>query len=237
MRDVKGRKASTKASTAGHDGKGGHWLEKAMGVRHNASNAPDLFGYEMKNHTNVKTTFGDWSADFYIHKESKYGIGRDDFMRIFGRANPAKGGRLSWSGSPCPKISGYNDFGQRLRIDNRNNILAVYSYSEDKRPDKNRIVPKSMQVEELVIARWDADSIKKKLEDKFNKLGWFKCNKIKGVYTTISFGAPITFATWIDDVRRGVVYFDSGMHQGNSRNYSQWRAANGYWNNLVVETH
>ena len=75
-----------------------------MGIEINNRTEADLFGYEMKNQTTSgKTTFGDWSADYYIFKNSKYfysednRINRDQFMEIFGTYKPDKR-RCSWSG-------------------------------------------------------------------------------------------------------------------------------------------
>ena len=89
------------------------------------------------------------------------------------------------------------------------------------------------------MARWDANSIKGKLESKFNQNGWFKCIKDNaGIYTNIAFGKPINFDEWIKWVKAGEVFFDSGMYQGNKRNYSQWRANNSFWDILfTVQLH
>lgn len=234
-RNVRGKKPDLSKYTARHDGKEGHWLEGLMGVKPNADNRPDLYGYEMKNFTSMKTTFGDWSADEYIFKDKNYGITRDDFLQIFGKPNVNKKGRFSWSGEPCPTIKKYNFFGQRLFVDQDKNIIAKYSYSEDQRPDKQKIVPKIMQKEDLIIAFWNASSMKKKVENKFNVKGWFKCLKnADGVYEEIVFGDPITFDKWIEGVESGDIFFDSGMYQGNFRPYSQWRAINNYWDTLIV---
>lgn len=236
--NVRGKKPNTASSNVKHAGKEGHWLEKQMGIAQNASNSPDIFGYEMKNDTGSKTTFGDWSADFYIWKETSYNIARDGFLQIFGKPNLKKEGRFSWSGEPCPTIAGYNTFGQRIYVDKANNIIALYNFDKDSRPKKAKLVPKKMQVARLTLARWDAESMKKKVESKFNLKGWFKCLKNKdGAYTEIVFGAPVTFEKWIDDVKNGQVFFDSGMYQTNARNYSQWRANNSYWENLVTDRH
>ena len=105
VKNVKGKKPNTSAANKKHAGKEGHWLETQMGISHNASNTPDLHGFEMKNNTTSKTTFGDWSANYYIFKDKSYGITRHTFMEIFGKPNTAKGGRCSWSGEPCPKKS------------------------------------------------------------------------------------------------------------------------------------
>lgn len=232
---VRGHKPETSTANVRHDGKDGHWLERQMGVKANRSNDPDLFGFEMKNHTKGKTTFGDWSADYYIFKDSKYELSRDQFLMIFGKPNEAKKGRCSWSGEPCPKIDNFNAFGQKLVVDESHNILAVYSYSQDQRLDKTNIVPFILQQENLVLAKWMVESIKQKLDNKFNQKGWFKCLKNKdGVYCELVFGAPITFENWIERVKTGEVFFDSGMYQTNSRNYSQWRANNSFWDSLIV---
>lgn len=236
---VRGKQPDTATFNQRHDGKGGHWLEAQMGIHANSSNSPDLLGYEMKNDTGSKTTFGDWSANYYIFKRgNEYGITRNDFLHIFGKPNSLKGGRHSWSGEPCPTIKGVNKFGQNLFVDSENNIHAKYHYSKDQRPDKATIVPDAMKVENLTIARWDAIKLKKKVENKFNKMGWFKCLRDStGVYSSIVFGGPIDFETWIGLVKTGDVYFDSGMYEGNIRPYSQWRADNAFWNKLVISKH
>ena len=78
--------------------------------------------------------------------------------------------------------------------------------------------------------------LKEKLEDKFNNLGWFTCKKgDDGSYQQICFGKSIDYDTWIELVRQGVVFFDSGMYQGNSRSYSVWRANNSYWDSLITK--
>jgi hypothetical protein len=209
-----------------------------MGIAHNGNNAPDIDGFEMKNHTTSKTTFGDWSPNIAIFKGKDKLITRDEFLSIFGAPNIEKEGRFSWSGKPCPKIGNFNDFGQKLEIDSDNNILALYSFKEDKRNNKKKIVPKQFQIDNLVLVRWDADKMKIKVERKFNNLGWFKCNKnTEGIYTSIVFGNPINFDTWIKGVKKGLIFFDSGMYQGNIRPYSQWRANNNYWESLITDTY
>ncbi len=252
---IKGRKPDVSASNSRHDGKYGHWLETQFAIGHNASNSADLFGYELKNETGSKTTFGDWSANEYIYNNPDYFDvfdgrttleRRERFLDIFGKANESKGGRRSWSGEPCPKIGKFNRFGQRLRIVENNDIVAEYFYGRDGRPDKDSVVPGKLRVDGLVLARWYGNStpqgkrgkcLKKKLEDKFNDRGWFTCKTDEtGAYSKICFGEPMTFDNWIKLVGKGIVFFDSGMYQGNARPYSQWRADNGYWNSLITET-
>lgn len=235
-KNVRGKKSDTSKSNQKHDGKDGHWLETQMGIIHNGNNAPDIYGYEMKNHTTGKTTFGDWSPSYTVFKKGVNLISRDSFLQIFGSPNPKKENRCSWSGKPCPKIEGYNSFGQKLEVDKNNNIIAVYSYSKDRRKNKNRIIPHEFKKDNIPLAKWSAESMTKKVEKKFNNLGWFKCLKDKNkIYTQIAFGDPINFKSWIAGVKKGLIFFDGGMYQGNNRPYSQWRATNKYWDSLIVE--
>jgi hypothetical protein len=233
---VRGKFPDLRAFNARHDGGAGHWLESAMGIVANSSNTPDLYGFEMKNNTTSKTTFGDWSANYYIYQDIAYQLSdRDDFLHIFGRPNPDKEMRYSWSGQPCPKVKNFNLYGQILVVDSDKNIHAKYSYSKDKRQDKLHVVPTDLQKEDLTIARWNKNSIKGKLERKFNQKGWFKCLQDEsGVYNSIVFGDPINYDNWIKLVESGVVFFDSGMYEGNPRPYAQWRANNSLWNQLIT---
>ncbi len=237
-RVVKGNKSNTLQANTKHAGKEGHWLELQMGLLLNASNSPDFLGFEMKNGTTAKTTFGDWSADYYIFRDAQAGINRDKFLEIFGKPNQAKKGRYSWSGEPCPKIGKFSRFGQTLVIDSQNNIVVIYCFALDKRLDKNTIVPPALQQDKLVLVKWNEESLRKKVENKFNQNGWFKCMKNKeGVYTSIVFGDPISFEYWLYMVRSGDVFFDSGMYAGNNRPYSMWRANNKLWASLVTSTY
>ena len=233
--NVRGERPDVRGFHTGHDGSEGHWLEDRMGVAHNADNAPDFRWFEMKNNTASKTTFGDWSASYYVFQDPKYGINRDRFMEMFGQYNADKD-RFSWSGSPIPKIDCVNKFGQRLSVSHADDVVITYSFARDARTMKHQIVPPCFQTENLILACWNADWMRKKVEAKFNKSGWFKCKQNSaGVYDSIVFGGPINYATWLDGVRSGAIYFDSGMHQGNARNYSQWRANNTFWDSMIVE--
>lgn len=252
--NVKGKKPDVRNKNSKHDGKYGHWLEEQFGVKHNADNKPDLMGFELKNETKSKTSFGDWSANQYIFTMKDYkdlfegtkkSEKQDSFLKIFGRPNLDKEGRYSWSGSPCPKINHYNEYGQILKIEDNKDIVAIYSYSHDKRPNKSDIIPVQLQAEEIVIARWYGKTsptksrkdkcLKSRLEDKFGK-GWFTCKKdSEGKYYKLCFGEPIYYDDWIKLVEQGIVFFDSGMYEGNERAYSQWRANNTFWDSLIIE--
>ena len=47
----------------------------------------------------------------------------------------------------------------------------------------------------------------------------------------------MNYNEWIELVKQGIVFFDSGMYQGNKRPYSQWRANNNFWDSLITETY
>lgn len=249
--NVKGKFADTSNSNKNHDGKKGHWLETQMGIAHNANNKPDLFGYEMKNETTSgKISFGDWSADEYIflHGRGKnknneinadYQITRKQFLEIFGKPNPEKQNRLSWSGTPCPTYYGdITTFGQELKMDKNSNIVILYHYSKDKRPNKSLIVPMKMQCENLILARWKKETLKRKLEDKFNQNGWFTITTdAHAQYEKIHFGKAVNYDSWINLFMMKKVFFDSGMYDGNIRPYSQWRATTGFWHELIIDSY
>ena len=48
-----------------------------MGIIPNENNDADIFGFEMKKQTKAKTTFGDWTANYYLFKDTKYNLTRD----------------------------------------------------------------------------------------------------------------------------------------------------------------
>ena len=168
-----------------HDGNKGHWLERQMGITHNASNAPDLLGFEMKNQTKSKTTFGDWSPSYFIFNDKEIiprekgirAVDRRDthFLTVWGQPNVEKENRLSWSGKPIPKIDQWNDFGCILLVNQNNDIEIVYDYQRDLRSNKTAIVPELYRNSPIVIAKWDATKLTKKVNDKFNQKGWFTC--------------------------------------------------------------
>lgn len=257
MERVFGRRPDTAASNPHHEGREGHWLETQMGVWHNASNAPDLLGYEMKNNTQTKTSFGDWNASYYIFRDEDFfpnltgTTGRvrqmmwrenkAQFLRIFGREID---GIFSWSGTPCPKrvTDGVNDFGQELTVDDDNSITIRYSFSRDTRHDKSELVPERFQTENLKIIGWDSEVIRERVEQKFNRRGWFKCLQDKdGVYNSIVFGGPFNIERFLRVVRDGNVIFDSGMKDvradGTDRYRSMWRASNSFWDSMVESRH
>ena len=276
---VHGKKPDTSKMTKGHDGKKGHWLEDAMGSKRDASNKPDLFGYEMKTGGN-KTTFGDWGPDYFIFRDEKkfpnlvgktgkerqqlQKINKDEiFLKAFGMWRDAdddsheyrldgkiktwqstgKDGYYSWSGKPSPnKVSdGVNAFGQALVINQDNSVSIEYFFSKDERENKSELVPKEFQIEHLKLFGWSNEWLTKKIENKFNQHGWFKCNIKEEKFYEIIFGDKITVSEFLKWLRKGDVVFDTRLKQtrpnGSDRYGMQWRAPSTFWKSKAIETY
>ena len=239
-----------------------------MGVKPNASNDPDLMGYEMKTETDP-ITVGSFDPNYWIFRDEKRfpnligkkgkektdqrRINQNEFLNYFGKANPKKKNRMSWSGSPIPKINVIHPFGMKITISKDSTYQIFYSFSDDKRENKESIIPERFQTGQIEIARWDAsneesvranwnscgkDSIREKWNRKWNRNGWFICRKDKDEkYNSIVFGRPRKFEFFATHVKSGVIYFDSGMYYGNKRNYCQWRTSKTTFDKLIVETY
>ena len=286
---VHGKIPDTLKMTKGHDGKKGHWLEDVMGSKRDASNKPDLYGYEMKT-GGSKTTFGDWGPDYFIYRDEKkfpnlieetgkkkqklQNRNKDEvFLKAFGVWRNAdedahkyklkkdipeyklckgdlvtwkdieKDGFYSWSGGPSPnKVpDGTNAFGQALVINKNNSISITYSYSKDTRENKAELIPKEFQIENLKLFGWSQEWIKKKVENKFNVYGWFKCNIKEEKFCEIIFGNKITLSEFLKWVRDGDVVFDTRFKErrpdGTDRYGMQWRAPSTFWKLKAVETY
>jgi hypothetical protein len=242
--NLKGKKFNPAGFNANHDGKEGHWVERQLGVKANSANKPDLLGFEVKKEAKSKITFGDWSPSVALWKNNKpYAnikkLDRDEeFLVYFGKPNDEKNGRFSWSGEPIPKINVFNSFGQIMRVQDNGDVVIMYSFEKDNRPNKERLIPSYLKKNDLVLAKWLHEDLKRRVEDKFNDNGFLICFKDSfGAYVKIGFGDPFCFRDWLELVKTGDIYFDSGMKQGNPRPYSPWRANNNIWHNLVKEVH
>lgn len=228
---VKGRAPDLSKLNSAHDGREGDWLTEQMGLTVNGLNEPDFHGFEMKKDSRGKTTFGDWGPDKAIYKGSNKMINRDAFLEIFGAPNPNKNNRYSWSGRIFPTVHDYNYAGQKIEVEDEG-INIIYRPKLDSR--KNT-VPMELK-RDMNLATWNHDSLRNKVERKFNQLGWFRCLKdSEGKYERLVFGAPINYEKFLELFIAGLVFIDCGMHQGNSRPYMTWRAANSVWDELAEE--
>lgn len=246
--NVKGVAICLEGQNINHCGKEGHWLETKMGIKHNAKNEPDINGYEMKK-SSSKTTLGDFSASEYAFSgKNKRGsinllnnwtddikMSRTDFIKTFGNPNPSKNDRCSWSGKCVPTYNTWNSNGQTLLITENKDIIVLYSFSNDIRSIKADF-PEFLKNDNIVIALWKAEKMKPHIDNKFNKKGFFICNKTDNKYDKICFGKPFNFDHFIECIQNKKIIFDSGMYDGNSRNYSQFRGTRAsFWNELITE--
>jgi hypothetical protein len=228
MVNVKGKEISIQNN--GHCGGEGHWLETQMGIRHNANNEPDILGYEMKT-GNSKTTFIDKAPDIMflngkiLNKRNKSEKNKywDQYASKKKSDDKTLGG---WS------INHFNKDGQKMMVDDQNNITVLYDYNYDTRVDKETL---ELNKEPHIIAQWNAASLKSAIENKFNKKGFFKCKKENDVFIKICFGKCITFDMWIEGFKNGVIYHD-GYSRVNGRGRHVFRAANSkFWDTLITE--
>ena len=246
--NVKGKKF-VKSDTNNYHGSEGHWLEVLMGIEPNCDNAPDNCGWEQKKDSK-KITFGDWQASAYLFtskkKRDKNGLSnediapvymkRDEFIKTFGSPNPEKNNRYSWSGSVFPKYSNtYNYAGQRMTFLDNDDLVIEYSYINDSREDK--LIPLELKTNEpSIIAIWKKAKLEKHIKNKFGVNGFYICKKdTNGCYNKICFGGALDFEYFKNQVKNSIIYLDSGMYETNLRNYSQFRANQSLWYDLVTE--
>ena len=250
---IKGKRPEK--SITGHDGSIGHWIERQFNLKANNYSEADWHGYELKTGSS-KTTFGDWTALRYLwHRPLESGINsRNHFIRIFGsKSRSDRPNRYSWSGKSFPKVGQINSSGQTMEIDDKGNISAIYFYSKDQRFTKDNIVPEPCKEDNVELAFWKVEDtvdnktgkVQKKglrnlVNDKFNQKGWVKfvANK-QNVFTEMWIGGPFNFNDWIINVKKGIIYLDSGMYydpdKPNNRPYSNWRASNSFWKTIAKD--
>jgi len=73
------------------------------------------------------------------------------------------------------------------------------------------------------------------INNKFNQKGFFICKKIDNTYQQICFGNPFNFNNFIQFFKTNKIIFDSGMYEGNNRNYSHFRGSGKFWKELIIE--
>jgi len=229
-----------------HCGKEGHWLEKAMGIKHNSNNLPDIYGYEMKSFSSKVISLGDFSASEYAFSAkrdyinninnwnyTKHVMIRSDFIRYFGTPNPLKNNRYSWSGKCVPIYNSWNVYGQILTVNENNDIVIRYSHTKDTRSHKETF-PDYLKENEIVIAWWKEEKLRNHINNKFDVNGFFLCKKVNNVYDKICFGKKFDYQHFIGCVKTGKIKFDSGMYIGNNRNYSHFRGSV-FWDELIED--
>lgn len=240
--NLKGKKY-VRNTTNTHDGDEGHFIETQMGILINSNNAPDNRGFEQKKEAS-KISFGDWAANSYLfskptnnHANKSLHMSRNEFIRTFGSPNPNKDNRYSWSGSVFPTYGNeYNYAGQRIRFLDNEDMVIEYLYLKDTREVKTSFRIALKCDEPIVIAIWKKEKLKRHIVNKFGVKGFYICCKDKyGAYDKIRFGNPFGFDFFKNKMEKKNIILDSGMYEGNTRNYSQFRANKSLWYDLITE--
>lgn len=239
--DTKLKGKSPSYSLNKHCGFEGHFIEKTLNIKHNSNNEPDYKGWEIKKKSK-KITFGDWSSTSYLFKQDNYmksfnnipiNISRNDYIKYFGNYNIKKK-RYSWSGSCIPKYNEWNYNGTIIIIDKNNNIYIIYSNKKDKR--KINLPKLFIKQKYIILQYWKEDDIKKFIENKFNKNGFIMFEKDNNnKYYKMLIGKTINFELFIQLFKNKKIIFDSGMYEGNSRNYSHFRSNCKIFEELIIE--
>lgn len=212
-----------------HDGRKGHWLEKKMGVKHNAKNEPDINGYEMKTGQSVTTFIDKAPTSMYLNKDILPKRNKDSKKQFWDKYaskketdKPTIGG---WS------VNKFNKCGQKMIVDEDNNVSILYDYEQDTRENKSLL---GLNNKPHIIIKWDAKELSNAIENKFNQKGFFKCREENNKFTKICFGKKITFDFWIDELKKGTIYHD-GYSKVDGRARHVFRAKNNFWDNLIIE--
>lgn len=245
--NVKGKTIEDDSEKTKHCGREGHALETLMGIKHNSKNEPDILGYEMKKQSK-KITFGDFSATEYLFsknrehiniandwKKDDHPVTRKEFINYFGTPNPLKNNRFSWSGNCVPKYGTWNSCGQCMTFNAEMDLCIFYLFEKDERAEKHAY-PSFLKNGKIVIAVWKKTKLETHVNNKYGKKGFFICKKNNNVYDKICFGNPFDFNYFADHIKNKNIIFDSGMYDGNSRNYSQFRSTMGnFWETLITD--
>lgn len=228
-----GKKKPTDLS---HMGSEGHWLERQFGIRANSYVDADYRGFELKSDSRM-VTLGDWSADEYIYSRvapllmeangaRHLYMEKNEFIRTFGIPNNKYGGRFGWAGHATPRYNEWNRCGQVLIVcPQSGNVYAVYSHKKDQRVTAPT-VPDVFKMGYVCIAVWYADSLRNRVDRKWNKCGFFQVRKnTRGEYASVTFGKPFSLEYFLDGIKKKRIIFDSGMVENNSRqrNCSKFR--------------
>ena len=222
-KNIKGRSPIFLSSDDSNAGKEGDWLTRKMGLSKNGLNEPDYKGFEMKKHSS-KITFGYWSPDEALYKSK---LSKKDFLALFGSK---KNGRYSWSGSVFPKVKEVTRGGQEIKVTAKGDIVILYSYSKDKRKNKSVLIRSEFQIDSLVLAKWSRSRLENFIVNKYGEHGFFILIKNDdNIYVDILFGPPLNFNTFVFNFKKGIIFLDCGMVDGNNRQYMNFRATNDFW--------
>jgi hypothetical protein len=207
----------------------GHFVEKNLGIKANSNNRPDLLGYECKKESRV-ITFVDKQTDIKYYEGKEFNNRDKETKKKYWENFTRKLDELRIGGW---NLDTFDNYGQCLKVDQKNNINIIYNYEYDKRPNKINLVSEYYHdMNDHIIGTWKSETLKKTIEDKFNQNGFFICKKKNGIYESISFGKPITFTNWIKSFKEKKIYYD-GYSLLNGRWRGTFRAQKSWWYTML----
>ena len=273
-KNVLGRYPKESELKTAHKGNLGHWLESNLGGIIDANGDADLSGYECKVESK-KTSWGDWGAPYRIFCDKSYKIFNKKnayenmwfLCKSLGveRVHDKDGVYFSMSGKHIPKyINDQTYIGLSLTEEDQD-IYIKYSFSEDKRDDKDILTPNELKKDNLVIYKWHGtnqsfdifknDVINNDLpidvtleglkasvsrEERIRrKVG------IHGVvigmhnqnngFDGLKFLKSITYQDWLSFFKEKNVIYDTALTSRNKRPYNQWRSPAKFMKTLEEE--
>ena len=95
-----------------------------------------------------------------------------------------------------------------------------FSNENARKCDSIRQHIEQLKIDNILITIWKSEKMEKHINRKFNQNGFFICKMDKnGLFTKICFGEPFNFEKFIEGIKQRQIIFDSGMYDGNNRNY------------------
>jgi hypothetical protein len=273
-KNVLGRYPKESELKTAHKGNLGHWLESNLGGTIDADGDADLNGYECKVESK-KTSWGDWGAPYRIFCDKSYKIfnKKNTYENMWvlckslgvERLHDKDGVYFSMSGKHIPKyINDQTDIGLSL-IEEDQDIYIKYSFSEDKRDDKDILTPNELKKDNLVIYKWHGTnqsfdifkndvinnnlpigvtltglnasvSLEERIRRKFGIYGIvIGMHNKNNGFYGLKFLRSITYQDWLSFFKEKNVIYDTALTSRNNRPYNQWRSPAKFMQTLEEE--
>ena len=274
--NVLGRYPKDSELKSSHKGKLGHWLESNLGGRIDADGDADLNGYECKVESK-KTSWGDWGAPYRIFCDRSYKLFCEThayknmwiLCKSLGveRVHDKDGVYFSMSGKHIPKYINDQTYIGLSLIEEDQDIYMKYSFSEDKREDKDILTPNELKKDNLVIYKWHGTnrsfdlfkkdvidnnlpidvtleglkasvSLEERIRRKFGIHGMVIGMHDKDRgFYGLKFLKSITYQDWLSFLKEKNVIYDTALTSRNKRPYNQWRSPAKFMKTLEEETY
>lgn len=273
-KNVLGRYPKESELKTAHKGNLGHWLESNLGGIIDANGDADLSGYECKVESK-NTSWGDWGAPYRIFCDKSYKIFNKKnayenmwfLCKSLGveRVHEKDGVYFSMSGKHIPKyINDQTYIGLSLTEEDQD-IYIKYSFSEDKRDDKDILTPNELKKDNLVIYKWHGTnqsfdifkndvinndlpidvtleglkasvSLEERIRRKFGIHGVvIGMHNKNNGFYGLKFLKSITYQDWLSFFKEKNVKYDPSLTSRNTRPYNQWRSPTRFMKTLEEE--